>query len=85
MTSDVGFARPPSNFCVLNLQVQHLVIHDSSSGQLVEAMVPSIDFSQSVAFKPLHDSTHGSPGSELARIVFPQITLHEYPFLMCIS
>jgi hypothetical protein len=51
MTSDVGFARPPSNFRVLNLQAQHMIIHDSSSNQLVEASIPSIDFSQSAALQ----------------------------------
>jgi hypothetical protein len=53
MTAKVGFARPPSNFQVLNLQAQHLVIHNSSSGKLVEATVPSIDFSQSAALQNL--------------------------------
>ena len=30
--------------------------------------------------KPVHESTHGSPGSELARSVFPRVTLYGYPF-----
>jgi hypothetical protein len=53
MTNEVGFAKPPSNFRVLNLQAQHMIIHDSSSGQLVEATVPSIDFSQLAALRNL--------------------------------
>ena len=50
-TLDVGSVRSPSNFRVLNLQAQHLIIHNSSSGQLVEATMPSIDFSWSVALQ----------------------------------
>jgi hypothetical protein len=60
-TSEVGFARPPANFQVLNLQAQHMVIHDSSSGQLVEATVPSIDFSQSVALWNILQSQTSAP------------------------
>ena len=49
------------------MQAQHLVIHDSSSNQLVEAIIPSLDFSQSATLqnvlhsqarnseRPLHD------------------------------
>ena len=33
-----------------------------------------LNYLKSVPIKPVHESTHGSPGSEPARSVFPQIT-----------
>jgi hypothetical protein len=63
-TLDVGSVRAPSNFRVLNLQAQHLIIHDSSSGQLVEATMPSINFSQSAALQNiLHPQTSSQSDS----------------------
>jgi hypothetical protein len=35
------------------------------------------------ASEPVHESTHGSPGSELVRSVFPRITHHKDPFPTC--
>ena len=44
-------ARAPANFQVLETQSQHMIIHDSSSNQLVEAQIPSLDFSRSAALQ----------------------------------
>jgi hypothetical protein len=67
-TSEVGFVRPPANFKVLNLQAQHMIIHDSSSGQLVEATVPSIDFSRSVALQNILHPQASSSQSSSSRV-----------------
>lgn len=58
------------------MQAQHMILHDSASGQLVQATIPSINLSSSAALQNLlqpQASSHPSSSSHLQEdFPFPQ-------------
>jgi hypothetical protein len=60
-------ARTLANFQVLETRSQHMIIHDSSSNQLVEAQIPSLDFSRSAALQAVLRPQAATPSESRSR------------------